>query len=338
MLLTNKDFIKSSKKKNIICINCGKEGHIYRNCTYPVVSYGIICINFKKINLNQLLTFNNKINNNIFITHEIKYYKNILDKLNKKFIKKNLKFLLINRKHTISAIEFIRGKYKTNDLNYLINTFRLMSNIEKQKILTKSFDSIWNEIWNIKKKNKAYYNEYVNSEKKFNNLKKGYIFNSSKIPIFINLEMLVKLSGNKYTETEWGFPKGRKNDNESNIDCACREFNEETDFKKSDINILDISPCSEMYLGINKIKYKHIYYLAQNIKFKKPEINKDNKNQNIEIGNIGWFNYDELLLKIRDYNHEKINMFKNLYLSLELLLLELKTKINKIIKEKKISI
>ena len=45
-----------------------------------------------------------------------------------------------------------------------------------------------------------------------------------------------------------GFSKGRKNENE-NIDCACREFNEETDFKKSDIKLLNISTVYEMYLG-----------------------------------------------------------------------------------------
>ena len=66
------------------------------------------------------------------------------------------------------------------------------------------------------------------------------------------------------------------------------------------------------------------------------ELNFNNKNQNIEIGNIGWFNYNETLEKIRDYNYEKINMFKNLFLSIKLFLLDLKFKINQLIKEKKI--
>ena len=30
---------------NLYCNNCGNKGHIYRNCKFPVLSYGIICIN-----------------------------------------------------------------------------------------------------------------------------------------------------------------------------------------------------------------------------------------------------------------------------------------------------
>ena len=29
----------------IYCNNCGNEGHLYRQCRLPVLSYGVICIN-----------------------------------------------------------------------------------------------------------------------------------------------------------------------------------------------------------------------------------------------------------------------------------------------------
>ena len=29
----------------VYCNNCGNEGHLYRQCRLPVLSYGIICIN-----------------------------------------------------------------------------------------------------------------------------------------------------------------------------------------------------------------------------------------------------------------------------------------------------
>ena len=33
----------------VYCNNCGNEGHIYRHCKYPVLSYGIVCIHTNKI-------------------------------------------------------------------------------------------------------------------------------------------------------------------------------------------------------------------------------------------------------------------------------------------------
>ena len=31
-------------KKRRYCNNCGKYGHYFRECKYPITSYGIICI------------------------------------------------------------------------------------------------------------------------------------------------------------------------------------------------------------------------------------------------------------------------------------------------------
>ena len=33
-------------KKNIYCKNCGKPGHLYKNCLEPATSYGIISFKF----------------------------------------------------------------------------------------------------------------------------------------------------------------------------------------------------------------------------------------------------------------------------------------------------
>ena len=35
-------------KEHIYCTNCGKTGHLYKNCKNPIVSYGIML--FKYIN------------------------------------------------------------------------------------------------------------------------------------------------------------------------------------------------------------------------------------------------------------------------------------------------
>ena len=35
-----------SRNVNNYCTNCGKTNHIYRECTYPIISYGIIIFKF----------------------------------------------------------------------------------------------------------------------------------------------------------------------------------------------------------------------------------------------------------------------------------------------------
>jgi 8-oxo-dGTP pyrophosphatase MutT (NUDIX family) len=121
-----------------------------------------------------------------------------------------------------------------------------------------------------------------------------------------------------FKEPEWGFPKGRRNLKEKNIECAKREFEEETNILIDDYNIINMTPLEETYLASNNLKYKHIYYISQ-IKNKNTllSLDKNNNEQNIEIGNISWFNFDEALLIIRDYNIEKKNILINLHLNIK---------------------
>ena len=70
-----------------------------------------------------------------------------------------------------------------------------------------------------------------------------------------------------------GISKGKKEfKKESNIQCALREFLEETDLKRENIGIyFNINPFNEIFNGSNNLRYKHIYYIAklkQNIELK----------------------------------------------------------------------
>ena len=60
-----------------------------------------------------------------------------------------------------------------------------------------------------------------------------------------------------------GHSKGRRNLNELDIEVANREFQEETNLSANDYVVLNsISPIRERFLGTNKLKYDHIYYIA----------------------------------------------------------------------------
>jgi 8-oxo-dGTP pyrophosphatase MutT (NUDIX family) len=264
----------------LYCGNCGKIGHIYKNCFEPVISIGIICINFGKTDINNAI-------------YEKSY------NLNKKFIGKNIKYLVISRKNSIGYVEFMRGKYTFDDLKYLQLTLNIMTEKEQEYIKHKSFEENWKYLWTNNEYNRN--NNYINSKKKFE------IFKKSKY---------IKLLDNnkkKWDNPEWGFPKGRRNLRETDINCAKREFSEETNIKDIDYNILDMKPIEESYIGTNGIRYKHIYYIAQINKNVYLKIDKNNKYQRSEIGEMKWCNIKEVISLIRHYNTEKKEIITNIH-------------------------
>ena len=305
------DTINSHEQDYTYCINCGKKGHYYKKCLYPIISIGIICLKFNKenlnINLNQIINYSKKIQNNYLFSIEeinkLKILKQIIINLDLKNFDDNIEYLMIRRKNSLNYIEFIRGKYDFNNIEYLENIINLLSKEEKELLLNKEFNELWNDLWNDNKKKS---NEYKDAQNKFNLLKKGTIIKKNDINIKINLHDLLTNNLITYEDPEWGFPKGRRNYKEKNIDCAKREFEEETNLKSNDYHILNMSPLEETYLSTNSSKYKHIYYISQcQNKNLKLLIDEENENMKTEIGDIKWLKINDALNIIRDYHIDK---------------------------------
>ena len=325
-----RNIIKKSyeyNRKEIVCINCGKTGHVYKKCHLPITSYGVICIKIKGFSFKALMDINNKLNNNTIGLNEINMLKSLLKNVDENYLNKNIKYLMIMRRNSLSLIEFMRGKYKLTDIDYLINTLKLMSNEEKRNLLKYDFEYNWNKLWNIKSVNKNYENEFNESKKNYDKLKKGYLTKIYNNKILIKLDKLIKYSSKKYNEPEWGFPKGRRNINELEIDCAKREFEEETNYGSNEYNLFKFNPITELYMGTNKIQYKHKYYIGEILTEREAMINNESNIQKLEIGDIKWLNIEECLEHIRDYNLDKRNMINNLSYILTSFIMTLKKNI-----------
>ena len=123
-----------------------------------------------------------------------------------------------------------------------------------------------------------------------------------------------------YESAEWEIPKGRRNNYESNIHCAKREFYEETNMNNNDYKMLtNLHSIQEKYFGTNGIEYKHVYYLSiansdNNI--------KNNFKTNNEIGDIGWFTWEECTNLIRPYYKTKIELINKIFLLIVNLIFE----------------
>ena len=326
--------LSNSNEINIYCLNCGKKGHVIKKCLQPIISLGIICIRLKiPLNMNDIINYSKKIQNNYLFSldeiNKLKKIKNIMTNFNIDELDSIVDYLFIRRKNSLNYVEFMRGKYDLDNTIYLENILNLISEEEKDMLLTKDFHDLWNKLWEYNKKNNN--NEYKNSEAKFNILKKGYYTKKNEINIFINLETIIQNSRKvyKYPEPEWGFPKGRRNLKEKNVDCAKREFEEETNFLPNDYHILNMNPLEEIYLSTNYSKYKHIYYISQiNNIHKKLGLDPENINQKIEIGDINWYSFEEGTQKIRNYNIEKRNVFYTLHNTIRLTIINFKEILN----------
>jgi len=256
-----------NKKDREHCNNCGKSGHYYHQCKIPIISFGVIA--YRKDPAND-----------------------------------QIRFLMIRRRHTLGFIDFIRGKYSMYNKEYILNLFQEMTVDEKETLRTDDFKTIWNKMWKTPKKmSDSEYNEILSSNDKFNSLKTGIINHRGEEYSIETLtyesDLLVK-----WVEQEWGFPKGRRDCNEKDFDCALREFTEETGYSaKLLIPTENVLPFEEIFMGSNLRTYKHKYFLM-----KMPDVLPETKHDAIEVSKMEWKTYEECVKCIRPYNLEKLRI------------------------------
>lgn len=213
-------------------------------------------------------------------------------------INDNIQFLMVQRKHSLGYMEFMRGRYSIDNIDTLNHLIEQMSPNEIADIINKDFDYLWNTLWDLNNiKNKNHHKEYIQSKQKF------YQIKLNNLNIFTEIKPL-------YNFNEWGFPKGRRESYESDLVCAIREFEEETNLKEPNYTILEkCKSIRENLTGTNGIYYAHNYFLS--IINDNSESKDDN---NREIGQTKVLNIIECLDKIRPYHKNKIRIIKHIYM------------------------
>jgi len=259
------------------CNNCGKKGHLFHKCKIPITSFGIITY---------------------------------------RFYEGKTQYLMIRRKHTLGYIDFIRGKYSALNYDYLLNMFKQMTTEEKGKIVAHSFETLWREIWGEDMNlSLQYKNEQYISRDKFNLLKAGIFLHKGRsfTNNSYNLERLVADSSqfDTWEEPEWGFPKGRRNYQETDYDCAIREFHEETGIHPSLLKqVVNLYPFEETFTGSNYKSYKHKYFLT----YLPPPTNGNMEGyEKSEVSKMEWKTYEDCMRDIRPYNLEKKRLITTIH-------------------------
>lgn len=219
------------------------------------------------------------------------------------------KFLMICRKDSLGYIDFIRGKYPLYNKEYIQTLVDEMTLIEKENILTQDFDTLWKKLWNDEL-GLQYRIEKKNAVNKFEQLQRG--IQLSEIEKF-DIRSLIRKSNTKWATPEWGFPKGRRNYGEKDLQTAIREWTEETGYPSSSLKIIsNIIPYDEYFVGSNFKSYKHKYYLgfiSENL--------SNNNYQKSEVSQLKWLSYEECIKNIRPYNLERIEIINKINIILQ---------------------
>lgn len=266
--------------KSQSCSNCGQYGHSFRQCLSPVTSYGTLLFRIPDLAWNQAKILTSS--------------PNALTGLEGFFPK--IEVLLIQRRDSLGFVEMMRGKYNLHDTEYINKQISGMTDEEKRKLCELPFEELWDEMWGADCKAAQFRNDKEISKSKLMTLR-------SATP---SLKELIDQCGTHWLTPEWGFPKGRRDPHEGDLDCALREMFEETGLKREEVVVIgNMEPVSETFFGSNHVHYCHKYYVVFVPDGSQVRYREDNHHMKREIGALGWFKLNEALEKIRPENTEK---------------------------------
>jgi 8-oxo-dGTP pyrophosphatase MutT (NUDIX family) len=211
---------------------------------------------------------------------------------------------MIQRKDSLGFMDIMRGKYRVSEPDYIKKQLRGMTDKERARLLNDEFDDIWHDLWGADtESSQRYAHDRLISKQKLAELRAG--IETSKGEVY-TLADLLRQEPSVYETPEWGFPKGRRDPYESDIDCAFRELYEETGISTDELwKVANVSPLIEQFYGSNDVHYRHSYYVAQYIGRKDISFDILNSEMTKEIGNLAWKSLDEAILLLRPENVEK---------------------------------
>lgn len=216
-------------------------------------------------------------------------------------------YLMICRRHSLGYMDFVRGKMPLTNQSYLMRMINQMTASERIE-LRKLADA-----------------PHLCQKEKIAALIRGIPFRYEGVSVAPGLKSLsdtikynlVSLIDDSdqygvWTESEWGFPKGKRNSHETDYECAIREFEEETGFGISHFSAVSIAPISETFSGSNGKLYQHKYFIMHAEYVDTSSLPMD-RFQISEVSNMQWKTYDGCMSSIRPYNVEKKQMLQTLH-------------------------
>lgn len=219
-------------------------------------------------------------------------------------------YLMVQRKDSLCYVEFMLGKYRLENDAYLQTLVSNMTSAEQERLSSNmAFEDLWKDLWQVSSTCGSYMKEYYDAHRKFHVLRAAG-----------TLARLLREAATHdgvhppFDEPEWGFPKGRRNLTETDVECALREFTEETGLQASSIDMVkELGQHEETFTGTNGVRYRHVYYIARLASSAAPALPQLSSSQKREIRQTAWWPYAEAQKRIRPQNVERRQLFARVH-------------------------
>jgi len=211
----------------------------------------------------------------------------------------DVRMLMVRRKDSMSYMEFLRGKYELMQAEYVHRLIQNMTQDEQRRIVEMPFLTLWSQLWGDTRD--VHSPEFYDAKEKFEALDRT---------------RLVYEHRSEWGEPEWGFPKGRRMRGETDVDCAIREFYEETNIPRSAYTLCRNLCFEEVFTGTNNVQYKHVYFIGL--------LNKDidvtqklTAVQRREISCVKWMSFTESMATIRPHYTRRKAILKEIEVAVQ---------------------
>lgn len=217
---------------------------------------------------------------------------------------KQIYYLLVRRRNSYAYVDLVCGRYNCHNNEYIIKLCLQLTAEERVSLQHAPFLSIWRQLWvHIDSAS----SNYQFAESKFNTLK--HPPNKYSLPLRSILRRLPCV----WADPEWGFPKGKPEYNEGKLACALREMKEETNLTEDDLLSVASEPVVETLVGTNGLNYTNYYFIGQVKHPHGARLDKSNNIQSQEIGDLGWFTYEDAIKKFRSYEESKMRTLRMIH-------------------------
>lgn len=201
--------------------------------------------------------------------------------------------LLIRKRCTYAFAEFVYGHYPSPGRTRVGRNTRVVEAMidrmlveEKLDLQTLNFQQMWHRIWLLSEKRELYHKKLAKFQSTWMRDDGGAL-----------LTRLVEQSRTIGSQW-WEFPKGKRQSNrEADINCAIREFEEETGLRRDSYQLLPGARRRVTYVDMG-VRYVCLYYLAIESRppsaWRPPTVDLRNREQASEVGEIRWMDIEEI--------------------------------------------